>query len=368
MIALGLGVLVVLSLTMIKFQGNITGFFRIGEVLPVSPLLNSQRPLIHSGKAGHDGQQFLTIALDPGLHHPETLKSLDVPAYRYRRIFYPFLGWLLGLGQSGFIPFALVLINVACLGLAVWGVGQLLPSQPAGLPLLFLTIPGAWISLSISTADLLSSTLVILALVSFRQSQTTLTLAWQALALLTRETTILIWLTLILTSGYQRNRKYLFMAPLALIPWGLWNLYLRSNLPGQWDSQSLGMHFSWPLLGILDKIAELATTPWTMTQALDSIVFCLQLVVVGAIITCAKPAWKRQPELIIGAGLYSGVFLLSKLQILALFTDYSRVYLDLYLFWLLLWPAAPKPLATITFWIMGLVSFAYLIGFAIEPV
>ncbi len=366
-IAVGLGLFVVFSLTLIKFQGNITGFFRIGEVLPVSPLLHPQTPFIHSGKTGHDGQQFLTIALDPSLHYPETLKSLDVPAYRYRRIFYPFLGWLLGVGQSALIPLGLVVINVACLGVAVWGLGQLLPTA-SSLPLLFLAIPGVWISLSISTADLLSSTLVILALVSFRRSQVGLSLAWQALALLTRETTILIWLTLVLTSGFQRQKKYLFLAPLPLIPWGAWNLYLRVKLPGQWDSQSLGTHFSWPLLGIFDKISELLATPWTMTQALDGIVFGLQLVIVVGVILCAKPAWKHQRELMIGAGLYSVVFLLSKLQILALFTDYSRVYLDLYLFWLLLWPVAPKPYFYGTFVLMGLVSIAYLVGFTIEPV
>ncbi|AFY60460.1 AZOBR_p60025 family cell surface glycopolymer formation protein [Synechococcus sp. PCC 6312] len=368
LLAMGLSLVIALILGVGKFQGQVTGFFRIGDVIPVSPYLSAESVFIHQGKTGHDGQQFLTIALDPGLGNPQTLKSLDVPAYRYRRIFYPFLGWFLGLGQPGWIPYTLVLVNILCFGVSVWGLGELLPKQPSSLPLLFLTIPGLWISFSIATADLLSTTLVILTLRHYRQNNSWLTWVWQALAILTRETTLLIWFALVMTSGLKRRKPDLVLAPLALLPWGLWNLYLRQRLGTAWDSQSLGTHFSWPLTGILAKVQVLITTPISLTQGLDMIVFLLQIAVVIGIGLAARPAWGKQPEIVLAGGLYSLMFILAKLQILNLFTDYSRVFLDLYLFLLLLWPYHPGRYKIAVFSLLGLVSVAYLLGFATEPV
>ncbi|MDS3861514.1 hypothetical protein RIF25_11925 [Thermosynechococcaceae cyanobacterium BACA0444] len=368
LLASGLGLVIALILGLGKFDGNVTGFFRIGDVIPVSPYLSAQSVFIHQGKTGHDGQQFLTIALDPGLGNPQTLKSLDVPAYRYRRIFYPFLGWLLGLGQSGWIPYTLVLVNILCFGVSVWGLGKLLPQQPSSLPLLFLTIPGLWISFSIATADLLSTTLVILTLGSYQQKRPWQTWCWQALALLTRETTLLVWFALVMTSGLKRRKLDLVFAPLALVPWGLWNFYLRWRLGPAWDSQSLGTHFSWPLTGIIAKVQQLITTPMSLTQGLDLIVFLVQIAVVIGIGLAVRQAWGKQPEIVLAGGLYSLMFILAKLQILNLFTDYSRVFLDLYLFLLLLWPYHPVRYRIVIFSLLGLVSVAYLLGFATEPV
>lgn len=368
LVASSLSLVIALILGFGKFHGNVTGFFRIGDVISVSPYLSAQSVFIHKNKTGHDGQQFLTIALDPGLGNSTTLKSLDVPAYRYRRIFYPLLGWLLGGGQPTWIPYTLVLINILSFGVAVWGLGQLLPPQPSFLPLLFLTIPGLWISFSISTADLLSTTLVILTLCNYQQKDRRSAWFWQALALLTRETTFLIWLALVITSGLKRRKEDLGLAILALVPWGLWNLYLRQHLGPAWDSQSVGTHFSWPFFGIAAKVQQLITTPISLTHGLDTIIFFLQISIVVGIGLATRKAWSKQPEIVIAGGLYSLMLILAKLQILNLFTDYSRVFLDLYLFLLILWPYYPGRYGITVFTVLGLVSTAYLLGFAIEPV
>ena len=98
-----------------KFDGNITGFFRIGSELPLSPFLESSKTLMFQGELGYDGQQFLSIALDPGLSNPDTIAALDHPAYRYRRIVYPLLGYCLGWGNPGWIPWALVAVNIVAI-------------------------------------------------------------------------------------------------------------------------------------------------------------------------------------------------------------------------------------------------------------
>ncbi|WLT36996.1 hypothetical protein NON20_13125 [Synechocystis sp. B12] len=80
LVALGLAIAVAGYFYWAKFDGQITGFFRIGSVLPLSPLLNPAETLIYQGELGYDGQQFLTIALDPGLQNDDSIAPLIIPA------------------------------------------------------------------------------------------------------------------------------------------------------------------------------------------------------------------------------------------------------------------------------------------------
>lgn len=59
---------------------------------------------------GYDGQFAYSIALDPDPSH--LTGKLDIPAYRYQRILYPWTARLLGAGQAALIPWTLVLVNV----------------------------------------------------------------------------------------------------------------------------------------------------------------------------------------------------------------------------------------------------------------
>ena len=113
-LALLLGLVIVFG----KYGGNPTGLARIGDQLPLSPRLQGQELVVLRGKRGNDGQQFLTLALDPLQSDPGTSAALDNPIYRGKRLLYPLLAWLLGFGQPGLIPWTLSSINVACIGLA----------------------------------------------------------------------------------------------------------------------------------------------------------------------------------------------------------------------------------------------------------
>ncbi|HEY3117642.1 MAG TPA: hypothetical protein VGK54_12945, partial [Chloroflexota bacterium] len=92
-ISLVAGMVVVILLLTYKFHGNVTGFYRIGDRLLISPLLERSRALIYTGKQGNDGQMFLTLAFDPLQRLPGTSAALDNPIYRGKRLFYPLLGW-----------------------------------------------------------------------------------------------------------------------------------------------------------------------------------------------------------------------------------------------------------------------------------
>src|SRR5512135_2549533 len=65
------------------------------------------------GSEGYDGQFAYQIALRP----LEAAPYLDVPAYRYQRILNPLSARLLAFGRPELIPWALIAVNVAAIGL-----------------------------------------------------------------------------------------------------------------------------------------------------------------------------------------------------------------------------------------------------------
>jgi hypothetical protein len=68
------------------------------------------------GEYGYDGQFAYYIASDP----VEAPSQIDEPAYRYQRILYPFLAWLLSFGgQETLLPWVMLLINILAIGISI---------------------------------------------------------------------------------------------------------------------------------------------------------------------------------------------------------------------------------------------------------
>ena len=155
-----------------KYGGNPTGLARIGDQLPLSPRLQGADLVILKGKRGNDGQQFLSLALDPLQQLPGTSAALDNPIYRGKRLLFPLLAWLAGLGQPALIPWSLGLINVAligCCGALVAAWAQLEQRSPQwGLAV--LALPSYWVTLSLDTADLLATTLLLASAVAGKRA------------------------------------------------------------------------------------------------------------------------------------------------------------------------------------------------------
>jgi hypothetical protein len=241
-----------------KYGGNPTGLARIGDQLPLSPRLQGAELVILAGKRGNDGQQFLSLALDPLQQLPGTSAALDNPIYRGKRLLYPLLAWLSGLGQPALIPWTLGLLNVVCIGccgalVARWA--QLEQRSPWGLAV--LALPGYWITLSLDTADLLATTLLLASAVAFRQQRPSWLAASLAAALLSRETGLLAWAA----SGWTslRGAPLDLAAALALVPLPLlaWTASLKARFPATADGLLVGLHFTWPGVGIATKALQL---------------------------------------------------------------------------------------------------------------
>ena len=341
---------IAVALLMVRLDGEVTGFFRVGGEAATSPLLGDGEVKRFTGEDGYDGQFFLTLGLDPLLRHPGSAAALDNPRYRHRRMLYPLLGYLLGGGQPGAVPWAMVLINLLCVAALVLLVAAALadprapPRRRKWTPLLAMGVPGIWLSLSLSCADLLGSTLFVACLVALRRDKVALAATALAAACLTRETYLLIWAALgclyLLRPGKLTvvQRMQILAAGLPAVAWNLWVL---AATPGGTSGvqENLGL----PLAGVLSKVAAL------FQQAelkggfiMEAVLFPLLLaaavmVAVGGVRTVRalhRGEGADLPLAVAGA-VYVLVLLLSKMSILEYRGGYARVFMDLWLLVLL---------------------------------
>ncbi|MEA5536182.1 AZOBR_p60025 family cell surface glycopolymer formation protein [Crocosphaera sp. XPORK-15E] len=357
--------LVVLAITLYfyfsKFEGNITGFFRIGSILPLSPYLNADTALIYQGEIGYDGQQFLSLALDPFLQNPETINALDHPIYRYRRILYPLISYVFSFGYRPLIPYMMVGINALSIIAIIWIINLYFKSDNRFKyqPLLTLCIPGVWMVLSLGTADLLSSVFLIGAFYCYRDHKYLETAIFISLGCLTRETLLIIWFSLFLASLLQGKIKQIKYLLFALLPPIFWTVYITFlNLPGKVRVKD---NFGLPLMGIVNKFTALLTGGLNGRNLFEAYLFILLLMSFIAIFIIYLQ--NRQTNLLIqiSNGFYSLMFIFSSITILGYYLDYSRVFMDVYFLLLLSWNSSKIPWKTTILSASGLSSLAFLI-------
>ena len=313
-----------------KFSGNITGFFRIGSVLPLSPFLIPDQTLIFQDELGYDGQQFLSIALDPFLQDLDTLASLDHPAYRYRRILYPLLSYFLGFGNSQIIPYVMVAINAIAILLIIWVTGLYFKSYSAKVnqALFVLAIPGVWIVLSLSTSDLLAGLFFVSAFYFYQNNKPIYMSLMVSLGCLTRETLLLLWISLVFSAMWQKKDSYFKYLGLALIPPLAWNIYVI--LLGLNGAPVTG-NFGSLLFGIVQKILSLFTEKFSPKTIFEAYLFILLILAFALVFWLSSPLRSANRPLLVCSLIYLGMFSVTSLLILKYYLDYSRVFLDVYL-------------------------------------
>ena len=180
--------------------------------------------------------------------------SLDRPQYRYQRPLYPLLAWLLHPSGGGPGPiYAFVAVSLVGISLAAW------PSAPspisAGAPwlaVLYPLLPGTVWALTSSVADGLAVSLSLVTIVAVLRGHDRL--AWSAAiaAVLTRETTILVPLALLVARRRREDWPLLVLPAPALFSWlGIVHIVVPSGgLPSE--------HLVFPLSGLID----VARTRW----------------------------------------------------------------------------------------------------------
>jgi hypothetical protein len=143
--------------------------------------------------AGYDGQFYYRLALDPFDWSKTAFGITMDQSYRYARIGYPALAWLLSLGQHRFVPVVLVVINL--LGVAAMaylgGMFARESGRHALWGLAFAAYFGLVISVGRDTAEPLAEACMLGGLLAYRRSKPVLATCLFAAGAVTRETVLL---------------------------------------------------------------------------------------------------------------------------------------------------------------------------------
>jgi hypothetical protein len=269
------------------------GFIHLGRIFvsksQASPAISSRAGSYqYDGEIGFDGQFAYYLAVDP----VNARYYMDSPAYRYTRIVYPLTARVLALGRADLIPYTLVLVNLAMIGVGTLALAAWLRRKgvSAWYAAVYGFYPGVLIALQRDVTEVMAYGLVAVAIYLFDFAKRPL--VWSsivfAVAILTRETTAIfaigyglsllfegegVWLRRV---RHNVRRAAVFLT-VCLFPIVLYKIFLLSWI----GSLGFDAHVEhMPFGGIL------AWYPWQPGQVAE-----VQIVVIPAVICGLAAIW-----------------------------------------------------------------------------
>ncbi|HLK78871.1 MAG TPA: hypothetical protein VKU77_35160 [Streptosporangiaceae bacterium] len=199
----------VLARLQVWAKGDISRFILVGRHFATV----SQLPpgVAVSPTYGYDGQFYYRLALNPGnFSHIAYGIRLDQP-YRFMRIGYPWLTWLISVGQHVLVPVMLVVVNVVAIG-AIGYLGGVFARQGGRHALAGLVLPayfGLLTSVSRDTAEPFAAVCLLGGLLAVRARRPVLAGLLLACGALSRETVMVAVaaLFIIRVAGAARGRE-----------------------------------------------------------------------------------------------------------------------------------------------------------------
>jgi hypothetical protein len=277
--------------------------------------------LINAGGDPHvfvlyDGHYFYQIA-HRWFESPEAIFQLplDYPfrenipaAYRYQRIVYPVAARLLSFGQPQLIPWMLILVNIAAIGLGTWATERILIHLETSpwYALAYGLYGGNFIALRANMAEPLAYALVLLAILAWLHQRRGCSVLLFALAVLTRETTVLFVAGYCLHYLISRQWRWAVALATAVLPYLFFQLILYFWL-GETGFRGNDPFMLLPLGG------------WLMIASMDLTVFLLiSLMIVpisiiplfAALALSARDLWHRSYHPFLFILLIHALFLL----------------------------------------------------------
>lgn len=257
--AYGLAVVLFTTFVLLKFspQSGLSALIRFGETWSDRRHSSLQSLPLATVPAsnGYDGQFYAQIALDPLLRDAELAQVIDAPAYRARRILFPALAALIGLGSPWWTIQAYASLNILCWLLFAWRVyrhinGSDWIAYARWFGCVFSM--GVLESVKQSLVDLPALLLLLLAVEAHAQANFRSCTGWLTLGNLTKETSLMSCLALLCdySTGKLPWRRILVSLGVCALPLAAWSLYVRQQFPPSVTVSSLG-NFTWPLVGLI---------------------------------------------------------------------------------------------------------------------
>lgn len=284
-------------------DGDISSFVVAGDDFVARSMVDRVAVI---GGDGYDGQFFYRLALDPFEHSTDANGvRLDSPV-RVGRIAYPALAWLVAIGGvSAIVPWALVAVNTAALGLLGF-VGGLFARQ-AGRSAMWGLLVAGWSGFVFTVArdlsEVVSSCAVAAGLLGLRQGTAALAAVALSVAVLARETALVVVaavaVVMLVRAGLGRARAasragpggshVVWIAPAAVF--GVWQLLCWWSTGEVPVLVSAGGHVGSPEVGTI--LGGAGNDSWIGVSGRLAVLKLAQFAVVVVVAVLVPLAWRR---------------------------------------------------------------------------
>jgi hypothetical protein len=224
---------------------------------------------------GYDGQFYYRLALNPAnLAHTAYGITMD-HTYRFMRIGYPVVAWLVSFGQHSLVPAALIAVNVVSVGALAYFGGVLARQggRHALWGLLLAAYFGLITSVSRDTAEPLAAAFLLAALVALRARRPLAAALLLACGTLTRETVmvavaaigIVRVVTMVRTRQLPGREDLPWVLPTVVFAaWQLVIYAVTGSVALATDgSRNAGTPFTAPLHALFTNLKHIHTAHWT---------------------------------------------------------------------------------------------------------
>ena len=294
-----------------NYGGDWSALFYTGQSTAVPPEIAREDVYRVNDATGYDGQYYHMIAHDP-LLRGETMRFLDNPRLRWRRILLPALAYGAAGGQSDRVDSAYGAVVLGCVFLgafwmARWAVAW---GRHPAWGLLFLAIPAVAVSLDRYTIDV---ALAALAVGFAAEGGACFSLpVWRiwpilVLAPLARETGIILIAAYALDAALRREWRRVALAAACAVPSALWLAYVAQRTPADATVFASWVPFHGLMERTLQPIQESVATGWLVRAAILEYVGVRGMWV--AVALAAVLLWKGKRDLTaLAAALFVAVF------------------------------------------------------------
>jgi len=182
---------------------------KIGLFVMAGHTYSRNADLPHVLSKGYDGQFYYRLALNPFNWHKTAYGITMDYNYRFTRIGYPIVAWIVSLGQHHLVPVALVVVNLICVGIMGWLGGKFAreSGRHALWGLLFVAYFGLVISVGRDTSEPLADACMLGGLLAYRHSRYILAAVLVMYGVITNEPILVLAVAIALTRLYQMYRR-----------------------------------------------------------------------------------------------------------------------------------------------------------------
>lgn len=223
---------------------------------------------------GYDGRFSFHIATNPW----GSTIGLDQPAYRYQRIFYPFLVHILSLGQASVVPWMMIGVNLIAAVLGCFFLGVMLQKRGASpwYALVLIFSIGYLLALRMDLLEPLALSLALIGLYLYEKDKIYFSILFFALGGLTKEMALVFPFALLVWEGLRSNWCRCLLLACSFVLYILWYFVVNSWM-GTTDTQiAKSTLMIIPFSGfayLKDPVSRVVAFMWVLLPAILGVLF-----------------------------------------------------------------------------------------------